>query len=521
MQNQFSRRDVLKCGLTATLGAMLPTYPSSGSARFPSASLSGLAAEYDKYDGLGLAELIAKKQITSLELLGAVRARVEALNPKLNALCHLFFDKAEVQINENLGAGLFRGVPFALKDLNQYLNGTITSAGSRVWKNYVADFDSTLVDRYKQAGLVIFGKTNAPELGLPSTTESVLFGQTHNPWNLERTSGGSSGGASAVVASRILPMAHGSDGGGSIRIPASCCGVFGFKPTRGRVPVGPTQFEGWNGLSHHHAVTISVRDSAALLDVSVGAELGSPYFSPPPSRPFLKEVGADPGTLRIALAVPAPLGAPLDPECKKATLDAAKLCESLGHRIEEAQLPVDYAMMRGAFRTIVQASVARSLEDAGTKFGHTITEQDVETVTWAMMQGGLQISGVAYSRAIATLHQVGLTMAKFQRNYDVILSPTLAKPPVALGVLSASQDVQTWRKESTEFSPYTALYNASGQPSMSVPLHWTPDGLPVGVMFSARFGEDAMLFRLAAQLEKAQPWVGRRPALKSIYHEPR
>lgn len=512
-ENQLSRRDLLKRGLTAGLGAVLPTYPSSTSARFPSASLSGLGAEYDMYDGLGLAELIANKQITSLELLGAVRARVEALNPKLNALCHLFFDKAEAQINGNLGTGPFRGVPFALKDLSQYLNGTITSAGSRVWKNYVADFDSTLVDRYKQAGLVIFGKTNAPELGLLATTESALFGQTHNPWNLAHTSGGSSGGASAVVASRILPMAHGSDGGGSIRIPASCCGVFGFKPTRGRVPVGPTQFEGWNGLSHHHALTISVRDSAALLDASAGAELGSPYFSPPPVRPFLKEVGADPGILRVALAITVPLGAPLDPECEKATLDAAKLCESLGHRVEEAQLPIDYTMMHEASRIIIQASVARTLEDAGMKFGRPVTEQDVETVTWATMQGGLQVSGVGYSRAIATLHQVGLTMAKFQRNYDVVLSPTLAKPPVALGVLSPSQDYAAWRKKQTEFSPFTRVYNASGQPSMSVPLHWTPDGLPVGVMFSARFGEDATLFRLAAQLEKAQPWARRRPPI--------
>jgi len=243
-----------------------------------SARLSGLAAEYVDYDGIGLAKLIADKQISPLELLRAVRQRVEALNPKLNALCHLFFDKAEAQLKQCPQEAPFSGVQFVLKDLGQYLAGTITSAGSRVWANNVADFDSTLVARYKRAGLIIFGKTTSPELGLTTTTESILFGQTRNPWNLGRTSGGSSGGASAAVASRIVPMAHGSDGGGSIRVPASCCGVFGFKPTRWRVPMGPTQFEGWNGCSHHHALTVSVRDSAALLDVSTGSELGSPYF---------------------------------------------------------------------------------------------------------------------------------------------------------------------------------------------------------------------------------------------------
>jgi amidase len=486
---------------------------SSARVAYTPREFSGLAAEYPNYDGLGLAELIAKKKITPLELLNAVRKRVEVFNPLLNALCHLFFDKAEAQISQGLGTGPFRGVPFALKDISQYLAGTITSAGSRIWKNSVADFDSTLVERYKQAGLVIFGKTNSPELGLTTTTESVLFGETHNPWNLERTSGGSSGGAAAVVASRIVPMAHGSDGGGSIRIPASCCGVFGFKPTRGRVPLGPTQFESWNGCVHHHALTISVRDSAALLDASVGAELGSPYFSPRPERTFLKEIGTEPGKLRIALVTATPGGTPLDPECKKAALDAAKLCETLGHSIEETTLPIDFALARGALFAILQVSLARVLDDAETILGRPVGEQDVEPVTWATMQAGLKVASVSYSQAIATLHQIGLAMAKFQRNYDVILSPTLAKPPVALGLMSLSQDVPTWTKEVMEFSPYTALYNVTGQPSMSVPLHWTPDGLPVGVMFSARFGEDATLFRLASQLEKAQPWDKRRPRL--------
>ena len=497
---KMDRREMLKFSAAAGAGIAI-------------GNLSGLAAEYDRHDALGLADLIARKQISPLELLVAVRQRVEALNPKLNAFCQLFSDKAEAQIKQGLPAGPLRGVPFALKDLGQYLSGTITSAGSRVWKDAVADFDSTLVARYKQAGLVIFGKTASPELGLTTTTESALYGKTHNPWNLERTSGGSSGGSAAAVASRIIPAAHASDGGGSIRIPASCCGLFGLKPTRGRVPMGPIQFEGWNGFSVHHVVTISVRDSAALLDATAGAEQGSPFFSPLPSRPFLQETRLPPGQLRIALAIDTPGGTPLDPECRKAAVEAAKLCESLGHRVEEQKLPINNAVMREAFLNVINVSLARTLADAATTLGRAVTEADVEPVTWAMSRQGHKVEVIAYSRAIATAHQIGLALARFQERYDVILSPTLAKPPVPLGVLSLSpESMQLFTKEITEFGPYTALYNVTGQPSMSVPLHWTPDGLPVGVMFSARFGDEATLFRLAGQLEKARPWAGRAPA---------
>jgi amidase/6-aminohexanoate-cyclic-dimer hydrolase len=497
---KMNRREMIRSAVAAGAGLAV-------------GNLTGLAAEYDRYDAVGLARLIAGKQITPMELLAAVRQKVEALNPKLNAFCHLFFDKAEAQIKAGL-AGPLAGVPFALKDLGQYLSGTITSAGSRVWKDSVANFDSTLVARYKKAGLVILGKTTSPELGLTTTTESALYGRTRNPWNLERTSGGSSGGSAASVASRILPAAHASDGGGSIRIPASCCGLFGLKPTRGRVPMGPTQFEGWNGFSCHHVVTVSVRDSAALLDATAGAELGSPFLSPPPQQPFLRETRTAPGKLRIALAIETPAGMPLDPECKRAALDAAKLCESLGHRVEEKKLPIDFARMREAFLTVINVSIARVLDDASSTLGRAVTERDVETVTWTMSQQGRRVDAVAYSRSIAASHQMGLAMARFMQNYDCILSPTLARPPVPLGVLSLSpENMQTFIKEVNEFGPYTALYNVTGQPSMSVPLHWTQDGLPVGVMFSARFGDEATLFRLAAQLEKARPWAGRRPAV--------
>lgn len=499
--NPLSRRDLLKQGTLASAAALTFMNPPTNA-----------ALDYEKHDGLGLADLIRQKQITPLELLHAVRQRLEAVNPKLNAFAYLFFDQAEAAIKQGLPDGPFKGVPFALKDLGMNLTGTVTSYGSRVWQKNLASADSTLVARYKNAGLVIFGKTTSPELGLTTTTESAAFGKTRNPWQLEHTSGGSSGGASAAVASRILPMGHASDGGGSIRIPASCCGLFGLKPTRGRVPMGPTAMEGWNGCSAHHAVTISVRDSAALLDSTNGAEPGSPYTCPPPARPFLQEVGANPSRLRIALALAPPGGVAVDAECKQATTDAAKLCESLGHHVEEATLPIDNAFFRQSFLAVITVSMARALEDAANVLGHAVTEADVEPATWAMYQQAKTISNVAYSRSIANMHQIGLTMAKFQEKYDVILSPTLAKPPVKLGVLSLD-DPARYGKEVSEFSPFTALYNVTGQPSMSVPLHWTKDGLPVGVMFSARFGDEATLFRLAAQLEKAQPWAQRKPSV--------
>jgi Asp-tRNA(Asn)/Glu-tRNA(Gln) amidotransferase A subunit family amidase len=468
--------------------------------------------EYVRYDALGLANLIARKEIAAAELLAAVRERVEAINPRINAFCHFFFEQAEAQLAEGLPPGLLSGVPFALKDLGQQLRGTPTTSGSRVWMNTRASFDSTLVERYRNAGLLLGAKTTSPELGLTFTTESTLFGKTANPWNPERTSGGSSGGSAAAVAARILPAAHASDGGGSIRVPASCCGLFGLKPTRGRVPLGPAQFEGWNGLSVQHAITRSVRDSAALLDAAAGSEVGSPFLSPRPERPYLEETRLSPGALRIALAIDPTDGLPLDDECRTAVLNAARFCEQLGHQVDERRLPIDFDRLRAAFVTIVNVSVARALADGASALGRPPTAQDVESMTWVMAERGKQVSALEYAGAIAATHQIGLQMAIFQREYDIILSPTLAKPPVPLGVLSLSAtDPRTFGRAVREFSPYTSVANVTGQPSMSVPLHWSPDGLPVGVMFSGRFGEDATLFRLAAQLEEASPWADRFP----------
>jgi Asp-tRNA(Asn)/Glu-tRNA(Gln) amidotransferase A subunit family amidase len=509
----ITRRTMMKQSAAATLGAVaMPPHNLLATPEPP--NFSGLAAEYDKYDALGLAELIAKKQITPVDLLNAVRQRVEKINPKINAICHQFFDKAEAQIKAGLPKGPFYGVPFLLKDLRADLEGTPMSSGSRLFKDNVSTQDATITARYKQAGLVIFGKSATPEFGLTTTTESVLTGKTRNPYNLERIAGGSSGGSAAAVAARILPLAHASDGGGSIRIPASCCGLFGLKTTRGRVPLGPDALEGWGGMSVQHAVSISVRDSAAHLDATAGTEPGSPYDAPKPARPFLQEVGVSPGKLRIALMLEPPAKSPVHDECKKAARDAAKLCESLGHIVEEAAPVVDAAAMRDAQVNVIAVSIAKLLEDAAKTSGRAVTDKDVETVTWAYYQSGLRQTAVTYARAITTFQQLGLTLAKFHEKYDVILSPTLAKPPIELDILSLSpKDIQAYSRAIGEFSPFTALFNMTGQPSMSVPLHWTPDGLPVGVMFTTRFGDEATLIRLAAQLEKAKPWANHRPQI--------
>jgi amidase len=468
--------------------------------------------QYLAYDGLGLAELVAKGDVTPRELLEAAIERLEATNAKINCIAAKLYDQGRKQITDGLAKGSFTGVPFLLKDLSVNLAGAATGSGSAFFQEDIPAGDSTLVARYKNAGLVIFGKTTTPELGLTGTTESVAHGLTKNPWNLERTTGGSSGGAGAAVAASIVPMANASDGAGSIRTPASCCGVFGLKPTRARVPSGPTRLEGWNGLGTIHAVTRSVRDNAALLDASAGSDVGDPYAAPPPVRAFLKEVGADPGKLRIALMLSPTSGAAVDPVCVAAARDAAKLCQDLGHIVEEKQPPIDHAAINAGMLATLCVSTTTALDARASRLGRAVTENDVEPVTWYFYQEGKKITGLAYAAARAAFDQAGRAMAAFQQTYDVILSPTLAKPPVKLGVLSLSPaNFNDYVREVSAFGPFTALANICGQPAMSVPLYWSPDGLPVGVMFAGRFGEEATLFRLAGQLETARPWFNRRP----------
>ena len=471
-------------------------------------------ADYQDYDALGLAELIRNKEVTAAEVLDATIEQVEALNPKLNAVVHTMFDESHAAVAAGLPDGPFTGAPYAMKDLWIHVKDTPSTSGSRLFADAVSDHDSTITARLRAAGLVIFAKTNTPEFGLNATTEPVLFGPTRNPYDLARSAGGSSGGSAAAVAARILPAAHATDGGGSIRIPATNCGLFGLKPTRARTPYGPDLGEGANGMSCGHAVTRSVRDSAALLDATHGPAPGDPYCAPAPARPFLEEVGADPGQLRIALMTSGAGGERIDPECVRAAEEAAKLCEQLGHAVEEAMPAYDVQAMRRAWRTLVGGNIKNGIDLRGAARGRPAGEDEVERISWLCAEDGARLSGADYAREIQTIHRLGRRFGDFFQTYDILLSPVLADPPQPLGFSDMmGDDLDVYFDRLFDHVAFTAQFNQSGGPAMSVPLHWTDAGLPVGVHFGADHGNEATLFRLAAQLEQAKPWADRRPAL--------
>jgi amidase/6-aminohexanoate-cyclic-dimer hydrolase len=470
--------------------------------------------EYEDRDALGLAAWVRAGEVSPQELLEAAVSRVEERNPALNAVVLRAFEEGRKAIEAGLPEGPLRGVPWLLKDLHAAWKGLPLTNGSRFFADAVSDYDAEIVQRYRRAGLVLFGRTASPEFGLTSTTESTLYGATRNPWRLDHSAGGSSGGASAAVAAGIVPAANASDGGGSIRIPASCCGLFGLKPTRARVPAGPTRGEGWSGMSTAHAVTRSVRDSAVLLDAVAGPATGDPYWAPPPARPFLAEVGADPGRLRIAVQTHAFNGAPVDPECVAAARDAAELCRGLGHEVEEAALAVDPQLLATSAGTIISAHVRATLLERAAELGRDAAPDDVEPLTWLMAEGAKQLGASDYANALRGIHALGREVSVFLERFDLILTPTMATPPLPIGRLSLSRaDLPGLLADIPLTIGFTQLFNASGHPAMSVPLCWSAAGLPIGVQFAARFGDEATLFRLAAQLETARPWFDRRPAL--------
>lgn len=490
-------------------------------------------ADFGSYDGLGLAALVREKKVTPLELAEACIARVDRVNPQLNAVVTRMDDKARAQAKQPLD-GPFAGVPFFIKDLVQPVEGVRFTRGSRYFANDVPDHDSELIKRYRKAGLVLLGKTNTPEFGVTPFAESELLSPAKNPWSTKHNTGGSSGGAGAVVGSRIAPMAHGGDGGGSIRIPASCCGVFGLKPTRARTPVGPDSTEGWFGFALDHALTRSVRDSAALLDATHGHEVGAPYAAPA-SGPFLPEVSKDPGKLRIAFCKTPHLPGKPHRDVLDAADDAARLCASLGHQVDEVRLPIDADQFALDFTTLVAISTACDLRDFAEQFGRPTRREDFELGTWIISMLGGTLSGVTVERARRRLQRMSRDVQTFLHQYDVLLSPTLGLPPPIIGSLQPSnlearaqsliaaanlnavlripQLVQSIARKIFAFIPYTPLANVTGQPSMSVPLWWNREGLPIGSMFTARFGDEATLFRLAGQLETARPWRDRRAAV--------
>ncbi len=469
--------------------------------------MSGFS-EYDDFDAVGLAKLVAKNDVSADELLDEAIDRTERINPEVNAITHKHYDEARAAIKAGLPDGPLKGVPFLLKDLYVFLKGTVTTNGSGLFKDFVSDHNATLTQRYIDAGLVIFGKTNTPEFGLTCTTEPRLFGQTKNPWDLTRTSGGSSGGASAAVAAGILPIANASDGGGSIRIPAAMTGLFGMKPTRGRTPSGPDRGEGWAGQSISHAVSRTVRDNAVMLDVTQGTTPGDPYEVQAPTRAYALDTTQDPKPLRIAFNTKTHGGNEPEPDVIKSIEDAAKLCESLGHQVEEARPHVDPAEFGKSQLSLICSNIAATVDGRLEALGREMQQGDLENNTILMAEMGRAVSGPDYTKSVLFMHQLGRTMATFHETYDVYLSPVTGSPPVDLGWLDMmSEDSAAYAERMGKFVPYTGMFNMTGQPSMSVPLYWTEGGLPVGSMFTGRFGDEATLFQLAGQLERARPWA--------------
>ncbi|MBC7228227.1 MAG: amidase [Thermoflexales bacterium] len=489
--------------------------------------------EYDRYDGLGLAELVRRKEISPAELVEEAIRRIETVNPQINAVIHPMYDLARQRVRQGLPEGPFRGVPFLLKDLLVHYAGVPTRSGSCFFRDFVPDHDSEIVRRYRQAGVVILGKTNTPELGLVPYTEPVLFGPSRNPWNLSRTTGGSSGGSGAAVAARLVPVAHGNDGGGSIRIPASCCGVFGLKPTRGRTPMGPDIGEAWRGMAINHVLTLSVRDSAAMLDATAGPDVGAPYIIPPPERPFLEEVGRDPGRLRIAFTTRPLLPGTVHPDCVRGVEETGRLCQDLGHIVEEAAPQIDGHAFARDFLTMVCAETRADIAEGEALTGKKARYEEFEPATWALGLLGGQISAGEYACALRSLQRAARRVGAFFEKYDVLLTPTLASPPPEIGwlqptgakasalkllgslnagaLLNKLAGIEALAEEVFAFIPFTPVFNVTGQPAMSVPLVWNDKGLPIGMHFVARFGDEATLFRLAGQLEQARPWFDRRP----------
>ncbi|WP_245294651.1 amidase [Rhizobium rhizosphaerae] len=465
-------------------------------------------SDYQNHDATGLAECVARGDVTPDELLDAALAGVAAVNGRLNAVVATFEEEARRFIRDELGDGPFRGVPFLLKDLTAHYGGQPTGAGWPPRARIKPAADAELVRRFKKAGVVIFGKTSVPELAMDWTTRSRIHGVTNNPWDPSRTAGTSSGGTAVSVAAGIVPMAHGNDGGGSIRVPSSVCGVFGLKPSRGRNPVAPSGST-WQGMLVEHVLSRSVRDSAAMLDATHGHHRGQ-FYNNPPGGNFASEVGRDPGRLRIAVSTRAPYGAPTHPDCVQAVEQTVRLLESLGHICEpyDIDLPADGW---SAFETFILAEYATDMRLEEQVLGRRLTADDFEPLLWDMIEAGNRISAVEVNVATTRLHAVAAAVTATFDRYDVFLSPTLAQPPLPHDAFPQATSMRGHYEFYLSWMPYTHIFNVNGSPAMSVPLVWNEAGLPIGVQFAAAPAEEGLLYRLASQLEIASPWKNRRP----------
>lgn len=486
--------------------------------------------DYTACDGTELAARVRRGEVRPAELVEKAISAIEAVNPALNAVMHPMYDSARAAAKD-LPEGPFRGVPMVVKDFDGFVKGEPFTAGTRFLEGFVPDHDSVALARLRRAGLVFVAKTNLPELALLGTTEGRLKGPAHNPWNVDHSTGGSSGGSAALVAARAVPLGHGGDGGGSLRIPASACGLVGFKTTRGRVTMAPDFGEIWGGYVSWGCLARSVRDAAAIFDVMAGPAEGDPYAAPPLERPLAEEIGAPPGRLRVAFTAGSLFGKGTHPEAKAAAESAARLLSELGHEVEEARPEFERERLVRAYLTQIAAGVAAEIEEMGRWVGRKPAPRYFEPATWFLYQIGRHLSAAELQQAHDAAQAAGRSLAAFFSRYDLLVTPTLAYPPVRLGEL-ALKPIERFAlaalraipagaalrailgqlaETSLERTPNTQLFNQTGQPAISLPLHQTADGLPVGVQLAARYAEDALLVRVAAQLEEARPWKDRVP----------
>jgi amidase len=484
-------------------------------------------SEYIQYDGLGLAELIKRKEVTATELLRIALERTDATHKKLNAVIIRMDDIGKTRAKQPL-TGPFAGVPFLTKDISQDYAGVLSASGNKALKaaNYRPSVHAEITQRWLNSGVVVFGKTNTPEFGIKGITEPEAWGASHNPWNLKHTPGGSSGGSAAAVAAGIVPIAGANDGGGSIRIPAACCGLFGLKPSRGRTPWGPEVTEQMHGAAMNHVLSRTVRDSAAMLDATHGDEIGSLYRLAAPARSYLEEAGRDPKSLKIAFSTRSPIGTPVDLEAIKAVEKTAKLLESLGHHVEEAEPDIDGIQAAYSFLTLWFASSTVIVNKVRKQTGCGPDGFELETLASEAI--GKATPSSQYAEAYVYANICARKLAEFHQRYDLWLTPTMAMPPARIGEIGMSKLEKIAVKvflaghlavpviksgfahkmaiENLKWVPFTQIANITGVPAMSVPLHVTKSGLPMGVQFIAAMGEEGLLFQLAGQLERAQPW---------------
>lgn len=481
---------------------------------------TGKIAGLTGLDGLAQADLVRRGEMSAAEALEAAEARAAAVNPRINAIVRPMPDEARASVAAGVPAGPFHGLPFLLKDLATHYKGVPTSGGSILARDAPVDHHTVLTERFLAAGCVVFGKTNTPEWGSLGTTEPLLWGPTRNPWDPEHSSGGSSGGSAAAVAARIVPVAHGNDGAGSIRIPASCCGLVGLKPTRGRISLGPDVGESLNGMTNEGVMSVTVRDTAAMLDATAGPTPGDPYRAPPPERPWSREVGAPVGRLRIAATRRSLVGSTLHPDCVAAVDDAMKLLADLGHEVVEDAPPLDAEIWRTYYMRFWPQGVGRTLHryDRQNGWAPGTAASRSDPVNRLFYSLAMQVKAVDYTTDLAWFHGVARAFARWQHEgrYDVWLTPTLGTPPPRLGHWNPDGvTTEAFLDRFLEFLPFTPFANMNGTPAISLPLHWNAAGLPVGTMFGAAPGEEGLLIRLAAQLEEARPWRDRLPPIRA------